>query len=187
MRIRGHAGGELALLPVSGFRREHARHDLPHHRHDRTPEGGVFQPPPAGAAYARHHRGIRNRPGPGPHRPGRRLHAADADVSRPRLGQPLRPYDARQQTGLSGALCAGCPAGIDRARGGDLHPLRADDPADAAVCAWEQGCRSFEAEDGYRRLRHAARARQGRDGARNRRFHRLWAIRNPARCCPVCI
>ena len=65
VRIRGNAGGEFALLPVSGFRREHARDDVPHHRHDGPPEGSVLQPPPAGAAHARHHGGIRLRSGPG--------------------------------------------------------------------------------------------------------------------------
>ena len=89
MRIRGHAGGQFALLPVSGLRREHPRDDVSHHGHDRPPEGGLFQPPPAGAAYARHHRGIRLRAEPGTDPPGRRLYAFDADVSCPCLGQPV--------------------------------------------------------------------------------------------------
>ncbi len=133
MRIRGNAGGEFALLPVPRFRREHPRDDVSHHRHHRTPEGGVFQPPAAGAAHARHHRRIWLRAEPGTDSPGRRLHAVDPDVSRPCLGEPVPIHHDGQQAGISGALCAGCPLGIDRARRGDVDALRADDPADAAL------------------------------------------------------
>ena len=51
-RIRGAAGRRSGRLRVPRFRREHARHDLLHHRHHRPAEGRLFQPSPARAAHA---------------------------------------------------------------------------------------------------------------------------------------
>src|SRR5271166_4497481 len=177
MRIRGNAGGEFAVLPVSGLRREHPRNDVPHHRHHRPSERGLLQSPPDRAPYPRHHCGIRRRPEPGTSPSRRRLHAVDADVPRPRLGQPVPVHDDGQQAGLSRALRAGGPPGIDRARGSDGDALRPDDPADAALRTGGQGRRSFEAEDGGRRVGDAPGAGESRAGAGHRRLHRLWAIR----------
>ena len=42
----------LADIRVPGLRREHARHDVLHDRHDRTAEGRLLQPSPARAAHA---------------------------------------------------------------------------------------------------------------------------------------
>ena len=92
-----------------------------------------------------------------------------------------------EQAGLSGALCAGCPVGIDRARGGDVHALRADDPADAALRAGKQGCRSLQAEDGGRRL-GACRARWSEPRWRAASTSSpAMGNPSPARCCPGCI
>ena len=52
-RIRGAAGGGLALFPVPRLRRERLRDDFPHDGHDRPAERRLFQPSPDGAAHAR--------------------------------------------------------------------------------------------------------------------------------------
>src|SRR5208337_3666219 len=80
MRIRGDAGSKLAVLSVSGFRREYAGHDFPHDRHDRQSERGVLQPPSDRAARACRVGRIRHGAEPGPDSSRGRLHADEADV-----------------------------------------------------------------------------------------------------------
>ena len=113
-RVRVDARGRRPVVRVPGARREHAGHDVLHHRHDRPAQGRLLQPSPARAAYAGGDAGLRACATRDIHG-ARRLHADHADVPRPRLGAALRRHAARREAGVSGALCARRAAGPHRA------------------------------------------------------------------------
>ena len=96
-------------------------------------------------------------PTPRPLPSRRRLYADDTDVPRPCLGLPLHGHALGLQDGVRRALHAGDVPEADRNRKGDLHPLRADDPADAAHGAGKRQGRSLEPQDDHRRLGPSAR------------------------------
>ena len=108
-----------------------SRHDFPHHRNDRTAERRLLQPSADRSAHALRTGRIRPDAEPGPLSSRRRLHAVDADVSCPCLGLPLHGDAVGRETGFSGRYAPDVPE-ADPDREGDVHPLRADDPADAA-------------------------------------------------------
>src|SRR5208337_2969442 len=184
LRIRGASVARLALLPVPGFRRERLGDRFPYDRNHGTAEGSLLQPSPDDAAHPDGPRGIRCPDHPGPFPSRRRLYADDADVPCARLGRPLHGHAFGTQDRVRGALYAGNVREADQNREGDLHPLRADHPANAAERAGNRECGSFRADDDRRRLRPPAGAGAGSAGPRDRRLHILWAIGSPARCSP---
>ena len=129
----GAARRRPGALRLPGLRREHPGDHLLHDRHHRRAQGRLLQPPPARAAHPHGDGRARLAPHPGALPPRRRLHAADPDVPRARLGGALPGDHDGRQAGLPGALRAGPAARAHPHREGHLHPLRADDPADAAA------------------------------------------------------
>ena len=144
VRIRGAAVARLALLPVPGFRRERLRDRFstrPERRDGRRASIFSHRQMVLHTLAGLVEYGLAPEPGPLPSR--RRLHADDADVPRARLGLPVHGDALGMQDGLSGPLFAGDVPEADRDREGDVHPLRADHPADAAGGAGQREGRSF--------------------------------------------
>ena len=114
-------------------RREHARDDVLHDRHDRRCRRASTSA--IASSCCTRSPASRRRSRSAPHarfRPRRRLHADHADVPRARVGHALRRDAARREAGLSGPLRARALLEPHRARGRHVLALRADDPADDA-------------------------------------------------------
>ena len=111
----------------------------------------------------------------GPLPPRRRLHAADADVPRPRLGHSLRRDHARRQAGLPGhATCPTCSSGCiatEKVTFSHCVPTILHMLLGATGRGSASTSRGLEGD--HRRLGPADGARPGGARARHRRLRRL--------------
>src|ERR1700733_9998549 len=97
--------------------------------------------------------------------PSRRcLYADHAHVPCSRVGLPVGGHACRRQAGLSWPLRSGAFDQADQDGRRDVHPRRANDPANAARCGRQGRCRSHRLEDGDRRVGGSEGASPGTGG-----------------------
>jgi hypothetical protein len=152
------AGRGSARLRLPRFRRKRHGHHLLYHRHHGPAQGGLLQPPPDHAAHLRAHvRPVCLRV---PGKPQFRgcLHAHDAHVSRPRLGNSLSVHHAGHQAGLPGQIRTGNAAQADRLPERHLLPLCAHDHPHAGFQPGHKKTGPVPLEGGHRRQRPVPRA-----------------------------
>ena len=164
-------------LRLSRLRREHAGDDVLYDRNDRAPEGRVLQPSAARSAYA-------VRIGVSWHRGQCKGRFCRDDVYMPitpmfhvhAWGFPWAATLAGVKQVYPGRYEPAMLAQADQAGRRDLHPRRADDPADVARRGGRGKNRSCRIEDGDRRIGVAEGACQ--TGARrgDRYLCRLWHV-----------
>ena len=106
------------------------------------------------------------------------LHAPYPHVSRPRVGNALRGFHARLETGLSGTLHTRDYPGAYRKGRRNFFPQRSDHPSDGARLPGFRRRGLFRIQDDYRRLRPPQGIMQSGHATGHEYYCRLWAVRD---------